>query len=808
MRKFVLARTLLRFPRMPCTKLGLVVASACLAVGLGWFVPPALAADHGPDRLPQALHRWQSAPPGSARVRAACVDEVSENPALNAALAALSFDGTDGSHPLRDVRIAGLTTLDEKKVWQALGGHPATPDAAAAVVVMHRIAALGVFASIKPVIDLRDAANPALVITVTEQPTIKKVVVEGLGEVKPQALLEALLKAPSRHEVDERLKKLDQVAAQAADVARTGGASRLSEAIERRRAQAWRGHDDDDQGVGDNDEVDHPRDRAKPAERCPEPLPDRDWLARAEGDVVFPGLIWKGLPAALDRVVERLFDRGYDLASLHADLGPDGTLTVKIDEGRVTAVELRGVDPAIESDVRGLLAIDSNRPFVRGDLDQSARRVRAAFPFLQTDSSDLPTRARPKVIEPQPHRYETTEIAPQPSSRWYSLEDGHLVLSFKARRIESSLSAKELIHHTPVTGFAPGLEETVRLWDPANRLHARLEAGGNVNTHWAHELATPTNPAPDRWRFDWVVGGSLAVPTIRLAELGLQGYSRVDTADRWRMNRLDSYLYSLVFNRADTDYFRRDGLTAFATFHVAEQLTAGVEYRRDHYRSLRSTSDMWTLFNRDEAPQPTAAIDEGEMGSMLVRLEWSTHKTPAHRVGSHHRDPERSLIEIDGNGWWTEARTVDTLEIADPALGGDDAFKFTKVVSDSEVFLRTGNHQGLKVRFRAAGKLGGDRLPLEKQESLGGWTDVRGYDFKEERGGDFSLLGTAEYRARALSAFVDIGSLRRGGAFGTAKTGLGLALNFSDQVHLDVAWRADDQARWRPSARLLFHRTY
>jgi hypothetical protein len=60
----------------------------------------------------------------------------------------------------------------------------------------------------------------------------------------------------------------------------------------------------------------------------------------------------------------------------------------------------------------------------------------------------------------------------------------------------------------------------------------------------------------------------------------------------------------------------------------------------------------------------------------------------------------------------------------------------------------------------------------------------------------------------ALSAFVDVGSLRTDGGFGSAKTGAGLALNFTDKAHIDFAWRADDQARWRPEIRLLFHRTY
>ncbi|HEY0714383.1 MAG TPA: hypothetical protein VGF45_16995, partial [Polyangia bacterium] len=91
---------------------------------------------------------------------------------------------------------------------------------------------------------------------------------------------------------------------------------------------------------------------------------------------------------------------------------------------------------------------------------------------------------------------------------------------------------------------------------------------------------------------------------------------------------------------------------------------------------------------------------------------------------------------------------------------------------------------------------------------LGGWTALRGYGFKELDDGDFSLLGTAEYRFDGVSLFVDIGSLRTADSFSTAKTGIGAALNFSDGVHLDVAWRTDDRREVWPEVRLLFQRTY
>jgi len=194
------------------------------------------------------------------------------------------------------------------------------------------------------------------------------------------------------------------------------------------------------------------------------------------------------------------------------------------------------------------------------------------------------------------------------------------------------------------------------------------------------------------------------------------------------------------------------------------------------------------------------------MASLLVRLEFTTDPAPAHRVGVTYRDPERSIVRHDKHYWWTDVHTVNTLEIADPDLGGD-AFQFVRVISDSSaVVLRPGPDQGLKVRFRVGGRLSGT-LPSQKREAIGGWVDVRGYGFKEDRDGNLSLLGTVEYRYRVISAFADVGALRRA-SFGPTRTGLGLTLNLGDRANLTVAWRTDDEATVVPEARLFFNRTF
>jgi hypothetical protein len=736
---------------------------------------------------------WQSASPEAAP--APCTPGVTEDPALDAALGGLTVQVDGTPQPLGPTRIEGLKTIAADALWKLVG--PPPKDGAQAAGLVRRLVRTGLFARVTPVIEVsRQGGGPLLAIYVIEHPTLKKVVVQGLEELKPEPLLGALLETPSEPSAagkDDNEDEDDEKRAKA----------KVLRAVERGLRKA-RGHKHEKAAGG----------------TCPDPQAPRAWLARADGAVVFPGVVWKGLEGGLDRVLERVFHHGYRMASLSATLGPDGTLTLVVDEGRIGRIDVRGVAPGLEGEVRRRLDLHEGRPFVEDELTEGWRRVHDALPFLQQDEQARPTRARPRVVEQAAERqgegeqrryHSVEEVTPAEKDDWYRIEGHTLVLHYKVHRFSAQVAPPfELIRHTPVTGFAPGLEGAAKVWDPRNRVQLALDLAGNVNQYRAAAaLPSGARDPKQRWRFDWALGPRIALPALRVAELGFQFYDRVDTSDRWRLNRLDAYLGSLVMNRPDSDYYRRGGFAGFATVHLRERWTAGVEYRRDSYHSLASAADVWTLFRNDEAPRPTPPITEGTMGSLLLRLEYSSVAASALRVGGLRRDAERSLVNHrSGEAWWADLRTVNTVEIANPALGGDDRFRFVRLVSDSAVFLATGHHRGLKLRFRAAGRLGGDALPVQKQEALGGWSALRGYGFKELGAGDFSLLGTAEYRLSALGLFVDVGSLRSGGAFGRARTGVGATLNVSDEVHLDLAWRADDQARLRPEARLLFKRTF
>jgi outer membrane translocation and assembly module TamA len=162
-----------------------------------------------------------------------------------------------------------------------------------------------------------------------------------------------------------------------------------------------------------------------------------------------------------------------------------------------------------------------------------------------------------------------------------------------------------------------------------------------------------------------------------------------------------------------------------------------------------------------------------------------------------------SIVDRDGPFRARSAlRTVTTFEVADPALGG--RFTFWRVVSDHLLGLATGDDQAVFLRFRVGG---GEDLPLHKQEALGGWGSLRGYEFKELRG-DWSLLGALEYRLSVLAVFLDVGAVRApGGDWTGPRLGVGTGLNLGDG-QLGFAWRTDGDAQAKPELRLLFGRAW
>jgi hypothetical protein len=710
---------------------------------------------------------------------AQCLDAASRDEIFAQSMRGGTLSPDSDVGPITSATLSG-SSLSDDELWNLVGGGPSLPlSRREAVALIGRLALSGLFAQVAPQV----GPGGELQIALADNPRVSSVRVTGLSEFRTEDVVDALL-PPSAPP--------------------SGNQVMMREARSR---------------------------------DCPAPVPPAAWLARVEENELRPGILWHGLRASLERTLRYLRSRGYPLARIEGELTAAGDLLVNVDEGRIGNIEVRGVDAHLVHAVRNELGIRRGDIFSSGELYSALDRIRRRWPFLKPDrraahaSSGPALRLDPRdggiqfhtelaSAPPRPRVDEdedddeadddrTFDVDETPTGHmkrgrwgsWYGFEGDTLVVHLRSERSTTDVDWAELFRHTPVTGFAPGVAGTLNVFDPGDRVHLLLDGAINLNTRRSNHEATG-EPFFDRLnareRIDWLLGSRIRLPGLAIAELGGQIHALTDTADRWRISDIDSYLYSALINRADREYFRRSGVSAFVTFHFFEELTLGAEYRHDSYGALEAPHGVWSLFNRDDPRYGSAPVDAGEMGSALFRLEYRSEKLPLHRVGSIWRDPEISLA--DSRRFSVGLRSVDTVEVADRSLGG--LFDFTKFVSDNLVAVETGQHETLSLRLRGAG---GRDLPLQKEEGLGGWNALRGYDFKEFRG-DASFLGTLQLEGRHLGAFFDVGTVHVGTTgWIDPKPAAGVMLSFADgSTRAEAAWRLDGHGRALPDFRILF----
>jgi hypothetical protein len=667
---------------------------------------------------------------------------------------------------------------------------------------LRHLARTELFAAITPTLRLAEGAAPTLEVTLEEHPFVSSVSFQGLRDVTPRELREEMFRPATRESVRRRKGHDEEVVA----------TLRISE-----------------ESVSVTVKPTPPL--------CPPARPPREWLARLDtrGELQ-PGIVSGGLTAALERALEELRDDGYLLASLSATLHPDGRLEVEVDEGRIEGVDVEGVDADQAPRVREALGIQAGDVFLRSDMTQAVSRLQERLPYLRVRGVE---RRAPKALlveersEDGTRSYRTLrDEAKEPERKrrrehfelswddmfegWWGDDDkdrGSTGLSLRGRRVVVRVRPRKpdfdlglLPVHTQVTGLAPGLEGKLRVWDPGDRAHATLEAAFFIPLRLGGQRI-PDDPEQTRRqrRLNWLLGAKVRVPALGLAELGGQLYDFTDTLDRWRISLIDSSIYSALINRPDTDYFRRKGASAFATWRLGSRWLVGGEYRRDSYASMVSLTGPLSLFRRDSPPFPNAPVTEARFGSVIGRLEYASDGRTRKEPGSLFRSPELPLLSVEDD-WPSRLvlRSFATLEVARPSLGGGEGTSFWKLVSDTLLYVPTRRDDVLRLRLRAAG---GEDLPLQKQEGLGGWSALRGYGFKEFRG-DASVLASAEYRWGFFGTFVDVGSVRQEAGWTDARLGVGVNLHFGDEVELTTAWRTDERASWTPEARLLFTRPF
>jgi len=288
-----------------------------------------------------------------------------------------------------------------------------------------------------------------------------------------------------------------------------------------------------------------------------------------------------------------------------------------------------------------------------------------------------------------------------------------------------------------------------------------------------------------------------------LMTIGLDVHNLVDTQDGWLISLEENSIDAVLFKRDYRDYYRRFGWSAYNGHNIGGILQVTGRYARDEFESLDNAVGwgiMGNRFARDNF-RPNPDVSEGVISSARVDVQLDT------RDGRHHYR----------QGWFVNG----LFERAGGPLQGD--YEFKRYLLDLRRYqpVDRGTHLDLRLR---TGTAKGD-LPLQYLFDVGGFSSLRGYDFKQFSG-DRMVLINLEYWVDAetywtadlpiedlgLGLFFDAGSAWfasdrsdpfKGADEPALKRSFGFGVGTSDQeFRVDIARPLDDDREgWRLLAR-------
>lgn len=467
------------------------------------------------------------------------------------------------------------------------------------------------------------------------------------------------------------------------------------------------------------------------------------------------------LPAEPDQLAAELRDKyvreGYTKATVRASLETaTGTLAFQVDEGRIDAVVLEGIDQEMEEE---LIAGFSVRP----DSLFNEPRISAAIR---------------KLLAP-------TEGAIRPGG--YDLVDreGRRTLVVRLRRRDADFDAAigTTSHedwYSPVDGLNLALGFGGTIFDQRRFAHTYLQ--GYVSYKFAREAVG--------YRFGLerpIVGGPETPRVLATAEL----HDATASDDFWRLSVAEQSLVSLTFKNTFRDYYNERGYSLGVAYQPNEWNELRLSWRDDRHERLENTAD-YSLFRDAEPFRPNRQAIDGRLRRFVLGYTLDT-RSLADEEGRQRLSRHTGFDPFGGYGGGRPGYRLDwTTEIAREGLGSD--FSFTRHIANARAYVGLSAAQHVRARLVVGASTGS--LPPQRLFALGGIGSVHGYSFKEAAGTGM-LLANVEYslgslRHARILAFADLG--RVFDPIGTEEpwlTGVGVGLGLGD-LRVDFGWRADD----------------
>jgi len=279
--------------------------------------------------------------------------------------------------------------------------------------------------------------------------------------------------------------------------------------------------------------------------------------------------------------------------------------------------------------------------------------------------------------------------------------------------------------------------------------------------------------------------------------VGIEAHDVTTTEDRWMMPTFENSLAALLIKEDFHDFYRKQGYSAYAAFYISEYLKLSGEYHEESHFNLEKNTN-WSIFGGDKKFRFNPLIDDINYKSIIAKISFDT----------------RDSYKYPDKGWCFSAEG----KFAREDLNNNEV-DFDRYIVDLRRYQPIGYGENLDFRIRAASSRG--HLPIQLQFDAGGFSALRGYEFKEFENFNRLVLGSVEYRIFGernplnklfgmndlnLILFADAGylwsvsdSLAANDGFDNTdwedlRTSLGFAISNDDgNVRLNFAKRMDDK---------------
>ena len=499
------------------------------------------------------------------------------------------------------------------------------------------------------------------------------------------------------------------------------------------------------------------------------------WLLRLR-----EGAPLSGDAADIARLLQERYERdGYTEARV-AGTFEAGRLTLTIDEGRIDAVEIRGVQEDDAERLRRDLAIEP------GDI-YNRRVVGRATELLIAKSHGALSIGTPRRGQPQQGISAASEVV-------LERRGGSNVLVIPLRWNRSNTdgvlgSGREDLY-SPADGFSPAIGFSTTIFDHRSFNHTFVDGYvsykfGRDDAGYSAGFERPLLRGPARL----FVGGEIHDVTA--------------SDDWWRVSTFEQALVSVGFKNTFRDYYRRRGAQVFGVVRAGEHNEISALARWDRHEPLPNATS-YSFFRDDAQFRPALPVDDRRVNALVLGYTFDTRPlTGAGSRATYIRHLKDSLYG-SRTRQHPGLRVDWTSEIAGRALKGDRRF-------DRHILHARGHlplSQWTTLSLRGLFGFSNGTLPAERVFAIGGIGSVHGYAFKEASGTGMALIN-AEYRVHlspavrdrerdraSLFVFYDTGRVTGEAASKRWLRGVGFGVG-AGGLRLELGFRANDIPRSR-----------